>query len=135
MNAATTPRKPRILVIDDDRQLNVSLQRRFQQLGCETEGAFDGEEGLKLMNEKEFDAVTVDLSMPKVSGPQVLSEMENTPNRSTQAYVFTSRKADFEPDTLGWEARAKQIFMKGIDTNEGVAAMVVRALSQPGPHI
>jgi len=128
--STATPAKKRILVIEDDKELNSSLQRKFQKLGCETEGAFDGEEGLKLMNEKVFDAVTVDLQMPKVNGAEVLTGMDNTQNRQTSAYVFTSKKADFEKEAdLGWEARAKQIFTKGTDTNEDVAESVVKALS------
>jgi two-component system response regulator AtoC len=63
-----------VLVIDDDLEVNRSLERVLQTLGYSTTTALSGEEGLSLLNSRVFDLVLCDLKLPGTSGLDVLSE-------------------------------------------------------------
>ncbi len=63
-----------VLVIDDDLDVNRSLERVLQTLGYTTCTAFSGEEGVSLLNSRVFDLVLCDLKLPGASGLDVLSE-------------------------------------------------------------
>lgn len=82
--------RKKILIVDDDRMLNGSLQRKFQHLGYQTEGCFDGEEGLTLMQAEHFDGIVLDLMMPIKDGFAVLAKKGVTMNSDTPAFVLTS---------------------------------------------
>lgn len=63
---------PRILIVDDDRAVAKALVRTFKYQGYETTVAQDGfQAGVELVNMKP-QLMTLDLSMPKVDGFQVL---------------------------------------------------------------
>ncbi|MFA5799926.1 MAG: response regulator [Candidatus Peribacteraceae bacterium] len=109
MSADTNPKK-KILVIEDDQSMNDSLQRKFQKLGCETEGCFDGEQGLNRMNEKTYDAILLDLMMPIKDGFAVLAKRSTTKNASTPVYVLTTLGE--EKCDLARELGAKMTFIK-----------------------
>lgn len=64
-------RKARVLVIDDEESIRGVLARTLSQVKHEVSLAEDGEEGVRLFKEKEFDIVLTDLGMPGMSGWEV----------------------------------------------------------------
>ncbi len=65
----------RILLIDDDVNLNRVIRYQLEKQGYRVEVAFNGKEGLALFNEKPFDVVLTDIRMPDISGIDVLKEI------------------------------------------------------------
>lgn len=63
----------RILIIDDDFEVNRSLELVLQTLGYETTTALSGDSGLELLNSSLFDLVLCDLKLPGASGLDVLA--------------------------------------------------------------
>lgn len=59
---------PRILVIDDDRQLRRAIRHVLEAAGYEVLEAADGAEGLRLHHEQRPDLVLVDIFMPEQDG-------------------------------------------------------------------
>ncbi len=69
------PECPKILIIDDEESIrNFLLDALSEQY--EVSAAEDGESGLKQLNDDDFDAVLVDLKMPKMDGISVLREIK-----------------------------------------------------------
>jgi signal transduction histidine kinase len=66
----------RILVVDDERLNRVLLSTNLQESGYAVETAEDGEQALQMLREQPFDAVLLDLIMPRMDGYQVLAEMK-----------------------------------------------------------
>ncbi len=64
----------RILVIDDDKEVRVSLQTVLETLGYLTSTAGSGEEGLEMISKETFDLVICDLRLPGISGMEVLQQ-------------------------------------------------------------
>jgi signal transduction histidine kinase len=66
----------KILVVDDERLNRVLLSTNLQESGYTVETAEDGEEALRMLRDQPFDAVLLDLVMPRMDGYQVLAEMK-----------------------------------------------------------
>jgi two-component system response regulator AtoC len=65
-------RRTRVLIIDDDSEVNRSLGVVLQTLGYQTETALTGDEGIAHLASGSFDLVLCDLKLPGASGLDVL---------------------------------------------------------------
>ncbi|WP_295893657.1 response regulator transcription factor [uncultured Vibrio sp.] len=65
----------RILVVEDNEELQGILADFLEVKGADTDFADNGELGLKLALENEFDAIILDVMMPKKDGMQVAKEL------------------------------------------------------------
>ena len=64
-----------ILIVDDERNIRLTLSRALEILNVETDTAANGEEALTKLKEKEFGLVLLDLHMPGVQGMEVLRQL------------------------------------------------------------
>jgi signal transduction histidine kinase len=76
MSYETNGGKSRILVVDDERINRILLSTNLQESGYLVETAEDGEQALQMLRDQPFDAVLLDLVMPRMDGYQVLAEMK-----------------------------------------------------------
>jgi DNA-binding response OmpR family regulator len=76
MNPNSEPNaRAKVLVVDDEPAILITLQRILQQAGYEVQTAQSGREGLDAFRQGHWDLVTVDRSMPEMNGETVASEM------------------------------------------------------------
>ncbi len=61
-----------VLIIEDDEEIMGLLSRKLQAAGYQVLASRDGEEGLKLLREEKPGLVLLDLSLPKISGLELL---------------------------------------------------------------
>lgn len=61
-----------ILIVDDEKNIRLTLAQTLETLGVETDSAEDGNEALAKLKEKEFGLILLDLRMPGVDGMEVL---------------------------------------------------------------
>jgi DNA-binding response OmpR family regulator len=71
---------PRILLVDDDLQLQQLLARSLTRQGHEVTVAGDGAQALRLADLHVFDLVITDLVMPEVEGIQLLGALKAKPS-------------------------------------------------------
>jgi DNA-binding response OmpR family regulator len=69
--------KGRILVVDDEELNRILLSTSLGELGYTVETAEDGQEALEMLRAQSFDAVLLDLIMPRMDGFQALAEMKH----------------------------------------------------------
>lgn len=62
----------KILIIEDDIQLNTTITNFLRYKGCQTTSVEDGEEALEYIDKNFYDLYIVDINIPKVSGLEVL---------------------------------------------------------------
>lgn len=67
--------KRRILVVDDEKNIQDMLSRHFRLLGYEVLAAGNGKEALDIMAEERFDVVISDIKMPVMDGVQLIREI------------------------------------------------------------
>jgi signal transduction histidine kinase/DNA-binding response OmpR family regulator/PAS domain-containing protein len=81
---------PRILVVDDDDADSTTLQRLLTEAGFSVEVATTGSQAIARCQESAFDAVTLDLLLPDMSGLDVLRAIRTKgPNANTVVVVVT----------------------------------------------
>jgi two-component system, NtrC family, nitrogen regulation response regulator NtrX len=67
----------KILVIEDDNKIRSILKEILEEKGHEVEGAADGVEGFKKLEQGEFDLCLCDIKMPKMDGMEVLEKAKD----------------------------------------------------------
>ena len=68
-------KKPQILLIDDDDSLRRVMEFSLTEAGYAVSAAASGEDGLRLLEKGPFDAVITDITMPGMSGMEVLKRI------------------------------------------------------------
>jgi two-component system, OmpR family, alkaline phosphatase synthesis response regulator PhoP len=63
-----------ILIVDDEKNIRLTLLRSLEDLGVEIDIAGNGEEALYKLKEKDFGVILLDLHMPGVDGMEVLRQ-------------------------------------------------------------
>jgi two-component system alkaline phosphatase synthesis response regulator PhoP len=71
--------KPRVLIVDDEPHIVLSLEFLLQRSGYETISAADGEAGLALVHRQRPDLVLLDVMMPKRNGYEVCQAIKSDP--------------------------------------------------------
>ncbi|GGA84371.1 response regulator transcription factor [Ornithinibacillus halotolerans] len=84
--------KPRILIVEDEEKLSRVLQLELEFENYETEIANNGKSALKLMEDKEWDLVLLDIMIPELSGLEVLRRVRRT-DENTPVILLTARDA------------------------------------------
>jgi DNA-binding response OmpR family regulator len=62
----------RLLVVEDDRDINRQVVTALEEAGYVADKAFDGEEGGYLGENEPYDAIILDMGLPKADGVTVL---------------------------------------------------------------
>ncbi|MBP2025263.1 response regulator transcription factor [Peptoniphilus stercorisuis] len=81
----------KILIVEDDMDINNLLSEILKNNGYETDSAYTGREALLLLKMKEFDLVLLDLMMPNMTGEDVIEEIRKN---SKIAIIVISAKSD-----------------------------------------
>ena len=86
-------RPHRILVVEDEEEIQVLVGRILHSVGHEVTAARDGEEGLERIAEERPDLMILDLFMPRMDGWGVIREMRPTSAAGPVVYAvgFTLR--------------------------------------------
>ena len=65
----------RILIIEDEKDVNQLLAQNLQKNGYETVSVWDGLDGVRQLRNQHFDMVLLDLMLPYKSGDEILKEI------------------------------------------------------------
>jgi two-component system, OmpR family, response regulator len=68
----------RVLVVEDDKRLAVNLRRGLEAEGWVVQIELDGEAGLWAATEGSFDAIVLDIMLPKLNGYQLCGRLRET---------------------------------------------------------
>lgn len=67
-----------ILLVDDEKSIRKTLKEILEYEGYAVDEAQDGAEGLRMIQDGDYDVVLMDIKMPKMDGMEVLEKMQNT---------------------------------------------------------
>lgn len=118
----------RILVVDDLSVMANLWKSKFQQMGFDVDISNDGEEAMQALKERHFDAVLLDIYMPKKDGFSVLREKTTTQNSATPTFVVSSsiKQEDLAKAT---QLGAKRTFLKYQTSPKEVISALVTEMS------
>jgi len=114
----------RLLVVEDDKDLNRQIVTALENAGYAVDKAFDGEEGLYLGETEPYDAVILDLGLPKVDGVAVLQAWRRA-DKTMPVLILTARDR-WSDKVGGFDAGADDYVVKPFHVEELLAR--VRAL-------
>ncbi|MBN9436265.1 response regulator transcription factor [Bosea sp. (in: a-proteobacteria)] len=114
----------RLLVVEDDKDLNRQIVNALENAGYAVDKAFDGEEGLYLGETEPYDAVILDLGLPKIDGVSVLQGWRRA-EKTMPVLILTARDR-WSDKVAGFDAGADDYVVKPFHIEELLAR--VRAL-------
>ncbi|NVK33674.1 MAG: response regulator transcription factor [Rhodobacteraceae bacterium] len=114
----------RLLVVEDDADLNRQLTDSLVEAGYAVDTAFDGEEGHFLGDTEPYDAVVLDLGLPKIDGLSVLENWRRDGHKMP-VLILTARDR-WSDKVAGIDAGADDYVAKPFHMEEILAR--VRAL-------
>ena len=126
----------RILVVEDDTNLNRQLKEALTEAGYVVDVAFDGEEGHFLGETEPYDAVVLDIGLPQMDGLSVLEEWRRA-GKTTPVLLLTARDR-WSDKVQGIDAGADDYVAKPFHMEEVLArlrALVRRAAGHASNEI
>lgn len=114
----------RILVVEDDKDLNGQLAAALKEAGYAVDCAFDGEEGHFLGDTEPYDAIILDIGLPQMDGLSVLEQWRRD-GRTAPVLLLTARDR-WSDKVQGIDAGADDYVAKPFHVEEVLAR--IRAL-------
>lgn len=99
----------KIFLVDDDRNILISVSMALEAEGFDVETFNDGECGLKAILEKQPDLVILDIKMPRMDGIEVLSKLRE---ESSVPVIFLTSKDDEVDQVIGLRMGADDYITK-----------------------
>ena len=110
--------KTRVLIVDDDPNINQLIKLYLEKEGYETETAERGDDALNLFKKNPPQIVLLDLMLPGMDGYQVCREIRHD---SDVPIIMLSAKGEVFDKVLGLELGADDYIIKPFDSKELVA--------------
>ncbi len=111
----------RLLVVEDDKDLNRQIVTALAAAGYAVDRAFDGEEGWFLGDTEPYDAVVLDLGLPRKDGLSVLCEWRKA-GRTMPVLILTARDR-WSDKVQGFDAGADDYVAKPFHMEEILARL------------
>lgn len=109
----------RVLVVEDSDSLRNTLRQALENSGYVVDCAADGEEGLWLAESNEYDAVILDIMLPKLDGLSLLQKLRQT-GWETNVLLLTA-KDSIKDKVHGLRTGADDYLVKPFDLEELLA--------------
>jgi two-component system OmpR family response regulator len=125
----------RILVVEDEPDLQSSLIKALREEEYAVDGAADGEDGLFKAESYDYDAIVLDIMLPGIDGWELLRRLRKT--KKTPVLVLTARDA-VRDRVRGLDSGADDYLVKPFDLDELQArlrALIRRSASQADSRI
>ncbi|MBQ1243345.1 MAG: response regulator transcription factor [Clostridia bacterium] len=106
----------RILVAEDEKALNRILVKQFTKLGYSVDSCFDGESVFDYLSGATYDAIVLDVMMPKKDGFTVLAEMRQQNNHTP--VIFLTAKTEISDRVHGLDLGANDYLIKPFSFEE-----------------
>lgn len=117
----------RILIVEDEKSLAQAYQAILEKHGYKVQLAFDGEEALALIEEDAADLILLDINMPKMSGLEVLKQLDAI-NVKSRVIVFSNQDAQADIDEA-FRLGAKRYLLKSWASPQDLVKVVEEGLA------
>ena len=115
---AQPPRKQKILVVDDTKDILLVVARRLQSWGYEAFTAESGEEGLNLAAKHLPDLILLDIMMPKMKGRDVCIRLKADPKTEHIPVIFLTALGLADHIKAGMDLGAEDYIVKPFEPAE-----------------
>ena len=120
----------RILVAEDERDLNEMIRKKLTSEGYSVDTCYDGEDALAYLDVTEYDGVILDIMMPGRDGLQVLREMRRKGIHTP--VMFLTARDSIDDRVKGLDAGATDYLIKPFSFKELMARIRVMTREKYG---
>lgn len=106
---------PNILLVDDEKLIIKGIKFSLEKDNMQVDAAYDGEEGLNLARERNYDLIILDVMLPKMSGLEVCQALRETSN--VPVIMLTAKGEDMDK-IMGLEYGADDYITKPFNVVE-----------------
>lgn len=111
------------LVVDDSMLIRHTVCRFFEERGFEVHSASNGLEAWETLQQVRPDLIVTDLSMPKMTGTELITAIKEVPSLATiPIVVVAARRTASDPQQM--DERADFVVHKDIDIEEQLASVM-----------
>jgi two-component system alkaline phosphatase synthesis response regulator PhoP len=111
----------KILIIEDEESILMALEDNLRMEGFEVACAVDGEQGLSMAREQEFDLIILDIMLPKMDGFEVCKNLRRD-GINTPILTLTAKSQEIDK-VLGLELGADDYVTKPFSPRELLARL------------
>lgn len=111
----------RILVCEDEMDLNEIIKLKLESSGYSVDSVFDGEEAIDILDYTDYDAVVLDVMMPKADGFEVLKFIRNKEKHIP--VLFLTARDTIEDKVKGLDSGADDYLIKPFAFDELLARL------------
>ncbi|AVM50581.1 response regulator transcription factor [Capnocytophaga sp. oral taxon 878] len=125
----------KILIIEDEKELRLTLRQFFEQEHFLVETAKDYHLGLSKLADYDYDCVLLDIMLPGGSGMQLLDELKAM--KKKHSVIIVSAKDSVDDKVLGLEKGADDYLAKPFHLSELLARVksIIRRKNQQGEEV
>lgn len=116
----------RILLVEDDKDLSSAIKRILLHNNYDVDVAYDGVEALEFISFQEYQAIIMDLMIPKIDGITAIKKIRSSGN-NTPILILTA-KTEIDDKVIGLDAGADDYLTKPFQIKELLAR--IRAISR-----
>jgi len=121
----------KILLVEDEKDLSLSITKLLKIEKYDVEAAFDGKEALDLLKLYQYDLIIMDVMMPKINGIEATKTLRSA-GIKTPVLMLTARSM-IEDKVMGLDSGADDYLTKPFAAKELLAR--IRALLRRGDNL
>lgn len=121
----------RLLLCEDEKELSNALVKILKHYNYSVDAVYDGEEALLFLSTENYDAVILDIMMPKIDGFTVLKKLRE--NGNNVPVIMLTAKSQVDDKVAGLDLGANDYLTKPFDTKELLAR--IRAITRTSTDI
>ncbi|EJU22165.1 response regulator receiver domain protein [Peptoanaerobacter stomatis] len=111
----------RILLVEDEKELSNALTAILKHSNYSVDAVYDGEDALYYLETQNYDAVILDVMIPKIDGIQVLKTIRQSQNHVP--VLMLTAKSEIDDRVVGLDAGADDYLTKPFATKELLARL------------
>ena len=108
--------RSKILLLEDDIDLNETIAEYLEENGFDVDGVYSGEEALEKIYEKSYDLLLLDVNVPGVNGFELLKEIRKGGNETPAIYITSLNSVD--DLSVGYEIGCDDYIRKPFELKE-----------------
>ncbi len=109
----------KLLLAEDEKDLSRALSAVLTHTGYEVDAAFDGVEALEFLEKNDYDAIVMDIMMPRMDGIEALKRIRE--NGDFTPVLLLTAKAEIDDRVTGLDAGADDYLTKPFAIKELIA--------------
>ena len=109
----------KVLLVDDEEELVVTLSKRLKLRGIDTEYVTSGEEAITSVHNKDYDAVILDINLPGIQGVELMDKIEE--KKKDMKFILVTGYGDSHEVPRQMRKRAAFLLVKPVDIKDLVS--------------